>query len=180
MNADHSSVPGTGGAGPPIGRAQLPRPHLLQNYNLNVPALSATVPVSNPHQLRPPPPPPPPALQDTNQTYVSAFAPHFDPSQGTEPIIRVDSSVTSYGSTQTLATTQTKRKAGRPRDSTADSIAHEVKRQNGPPIFCCNYCDATWAHYNPYRVKKHGLDCKGMPEETRIRPEESRAKWTCR
>ncbi|KAK9235087.1 hypothetical protein V1525DRAFT_428087 [Lipomyces kononenkoae] len=169
MNAEHSSVPGAGGA---AGRAQLPRPHLLQNYNLNPPVMPHATAGSNTLQLRPPPPLLQGSHQDSNQTYVSAFAPHFEPSQGAESIIGVSPSVTSYGSTslkqQTLAT-QTKRKAGRPRDSTADSIAHEVKRQNGPPIFCCNYCDATWAHYNPYRVKKHGLDCKGMPEDTRIR-----------
>ncbi|KAK9462824.1 uncharacterized protein V1516DRAFT_684216 [Lipomyces oligophaga] len=92
----------------------------------------------------------------------SAYLPPLLPASSSPPI-----STTSAQSLPQIA--PAKRKAGRPRDSVADSIAHEVKRSNAPSIFRCNYCDASWAHYNPYRVKKHGLDCKGMPADLRLR-----------
>ncbi|KAK9491109.1 hypothetical protein V1508DRAFT_228768 [Lipomyces doorenjongii] len=177
MDGDQSSTPGTG---PFSGLPQLPRPQLPSTYNLNPSSMSSVAAASTTIQFRPPPPPPPPMLlqtsiHDANQAYTSAFAVQrgneyrFQPSPKAEPIA-LSSSLMSHGSNskqQTLAT-QPKRKAGRPRDSMADSIAHEVKRQNGPPLFSCNFCEATWAHYNPYRVKKHGLDCKGMPEDMRM------------
>ncbi|KAK9377618.1 uncharacterized protein V1513DRAFT_455801 [Lipomyces chichibuensis] len=177
MDANQSSAPGTG---PFSGLPQLPRPQLLSTYNFNPPSMSSAAAVaSTTVQFRPPPAPPPMLLQtsihDANQAYTSAFAPQrgneyrFQPSPKAEPI-PLSSSLMSHASNSKQQTqpTQPKRKAGRPRDSMADSIAHEVKRQNGPPIFSCNFCEATWAHYNPYRVKKHGLDCKGMPEDMRI------------
>ncbi|KAK9327119.1 hypothetical protein V1520DRAFT_358277 [Lipomyces starkeyi] len=175
MDADQPSTPSSG-------LPQLPRPQLLSTYNLNQPSMSSVAAVSTAVQFPPPLPPPPPppmllqtSIHDANQTYTSAFAPQrgneyrFQPSPKAEPIALSSSLIshTSNSRQQTLAT-QPKRKAGRPRDSMADSIAHEVKRQNGPPIFSCNFCEATWAHYNPYRVKKHGLDCNGMPEDMRI------------
>ncbi|KAK9473467.1 uncharacterized protein V1510DRAFT_363290, partial [Dipodascopsis tothii] len=63
----------------------------------------------------------------------------------------------------------TKRKAGRPRDSVADAIAHEVRKPDETVTYKCNFCDATWAHYNPFRVKKHGIDCKGAPSDLKVR-----------
>ncbi|KAK9246182.1 hypothetical protein V1506DRAFT_505838 [Lipomyces tetrasporus] len=168
MDADQPPAPGISGL------PQLPRPPLLNTYN-PASTSSATATSANALQFRPPP-----LLQtsfhDASQAYTGAYAPqHTNEYTVQAPHraerISVSSSSMTNGSSMNMQipTTQPKRKAGRPRDTMADSIAHEVKRQNAPPIFRCNYCEATWAHYNPYRVKKHGLDCKGMPEELRIR-----------
>ncbi|KAK9323140.1 hypothetical protein V1517DRAFT_109726 [Lipomyces orientalis] len=166
MDADQPPAPGISGL------PQLPRPLLLNSYNS---ASTSTAISINTLQLRPPPP-----LQnsfhDASQAYSSGYPPQHTneyvvPAPPQAERTSVSSSFISNGSSvnMQIPITQPKRKAGRPRDTVADSIAHEVKRQNAPPIFRCNYCEATWAHYNPYRVKKHGLDCKGMPEDMRIR-----------
>ncbi|KAK9465699.1 hypothetical protein V1512DRAFT_39784 [Lipomyces arxii] len=146
----------------------------LHTYALNPPSLATSSNAgqsNNPIQLRPPllqpslqarhtvdytyqPPPAPPPPQLSGSNINSAY---------------LESNTTANRSENQDLAQPKRKKAGRPRDVVADSIAHEVKRQNAPPIFKCNYCEATWAHYNPYRVKKHGLDCKGMPEDMRTK-----------